>query len=155
MKRQSSRSVSPLDAHIGFWMRFVSNRVSAEFEKAMESSGVSVSEWVALRTLYDGSLSTHGALMAALGMTKGAVSKVVSRLEEKGFVERVTGATDARSQGLGLTAAGRALVPGLAARADANDAQFFGHLSATRRNDLRALLEELARVHQLKEVPVA
>ena len=147
--------VSTLDAHIGFWMRFVSNQVSAEFARAVEARGVSVSEWVALRTLYDQADATHASLVAALGMTKGAVSKVVSRLQDKGLVTRAAHAADARAQVLALTRAGRALVPALARDADANDERFFGHLPAKQRRDLMALLQQLVSHHQLEQVPVA
>ena len=153
--RTPPRPVSPLDAHLGFWMRFVSNQVSAEFERAVEARGVSVSEWVALRTLFDQAEATHAALMAALGMTKGAVSKVVSKLQDKGLVTRAAHAVDARAQVLALTPDGRALVPALARDADANDDRFFGHLSAQQRRELTALLQEMVRLHRLTQVPVA
>ncbi len=152
-------AASALDAHLGFWLRFVSNHVSGEFEKAMASHGVSVTEWVALRTMYDTPGSSHASLMEALGMTKGAVSKVVSRLQDKDLVSRGadTGLArpQARPQLLALTAVGRALVPTLAASADANDARFFGHLTAAQRHELRALLEQMVRHHGLKDVPLA
>ena len=148
-------SVSALDAHLGFWMRFVSNQVSAEFERAVEARGVSVSEWVALRTLYGQAGTTHAALMGSLGMTRGAVSKVVSRLQDKGYVTRTSHEADARAQVLALTRAGRALVPALARDADANDDRFFGHLSARQRQDLMRLLQGLVRHHGLQRVPVA
>ena len=150
-------AASPLDAHLGFWMRFVSNQVSAEFARAVEARGVSVSEWVALRTLYDsdGDGATHAALVAALGMTKGAVSKVVSRLQDKGHVTRAAHAADARAQVLALTPAGRALVPALAREADANDERFFGHLGERQRRELMRLLQGLVRHHGLQQVPVA
>ena len=148
-------SASPLSAHLGFWLRFVSNQVSAEFEHAVESRGVSVSEWVALRTLFDQAGTTHAALVAALGMTKGAVSKVVSRLQDKGLVTRASHEADARAQVLALTRAGRALVPALARDADANDERFFGHLPARQRRELMALLQELVRLHRFEQVPVA
>ena len=150
-----SPSVSALDAHLGFWMRFVSNQVSAEFERAVEARGVSVSEWVALRTLYGQADATHAALMAALGMTKGAVSKVVSRLQDKGLVTRESHEADARAQVLALTRAGRALVPALARHADADDERFFGHLSAKQRRDLMALPQQMVQLRQLAEGPVA
>ena len=153
--KTSSAPVSPLSAHLGFWMRFVSNQVSAEFERAVEARGVSLSEWVALRTLYDRSDTTHASLVAALGMTKGAVSKVVSRLQDKGLVTRAAHAADARAQVLALTRAGRALVPALARDADANDDRFFGHLSARQRRELMATLQEMVRLHQLEQIPVA
>ena len=147
--------ISPLDAHLGFWLRFVSNHVSAEFERAVEARGVSVSEWVALRTLHDQAGTTHAALMAALGMTKGAVSKVVSRLHDKGLVTRAVHAVDARAQVLALTPAGRALVPALAHDADANDARFFGHLPAGQRRQFMALLKDRVHHHGLEQVPVS
>jgi DNA-binding MarR family transcriptional regulator len=155
MKNHAAAPVSALDAHLGFWMRFVSNQVSAEFARAVQARGVSVSEWVALRTLFDQPESTHAVLVAALGMTKGAVSKVVSRLQDKGLVTRTAHGADARAQMLALTRAGRALVPALAREADANDQRFFGHLSAQQRRDLDALLGEMVRLHQLVQVPVA
>ena len=149
------QEVSPLEMHLGYWMRFVSNRVSEEFRIAVEALGVSIAEWVALRTLYDAVDANHGTLTQALGMTKGAVSKLIARLEEKGLVGRQTGEADARHVVLRLTAAGKALVPRLAALADKNDEKFFGHLSATKRRELRQLLEETVAVHQLREVPVS
>jgi DNA-binding MarR family transcriptional regulator len=155
MPTSAATPVSPLDAHLGFWMRFVSNQVSAEFARAVEARGVSVSEWVALRTLYGEPGSTHAALAAALGMTKGAVSKIVSRLQDKGLVTRAAHDADARAQVLALTRAGRALVPALARDADANDQRFFGHLPARQRRELMALLREMVRLHGLEHVPVA
>lgn len=156
MKKASPPSA--LEAHLGYWMRFVSNQVSAGFQQAVEASGVSVTDWVALRTLFDAdsggeSTATHATLTQVLGMTKGAVSKVVARLEDKGLVARAGAPADARSHTLSLTPAGRALVPVLAAKADANDEKFFGHLPAAERQRLARLLQEMVRLHQWQEVP--
>ena len=52
-----------------------------------------------------------------------------------------------------LTRAGRALVPRLAALADANDEHFFGHLGAAERQALRAAMQALVQHHGLKDVP--
>lgn len=153
-EKASQQKVSDLDSHLGFWLRFVSNHVSARFAAAIEGAGVSVSEWVALRHLYSQSESSAAGLIEALGMTKGAVSKVVTRLEEKGLVERVAAGADRRAQSLGLTRAGKALVPRLAKLADENDAAFFGHLTPVQRAALMALMKEVVAVHRLKEVPV-
>jgi DNA-binding MarR family transcriptional regulator len=154
MNLPTKTRVSPLDAHLGFWLRFVSNHVSSEFQKLVEQSGVSVSEWVALRALYDVQESTHALLMSTLGMTKGAVSKVVSRLQEKGFIERSINELNSRAQLLALTESGRALVPRLAGLADRNDARFFAHLPNSEREQLMTTMKAIAAFHQLKEVPV-
>ena len=144
-----------LEAHLGFWLRFVSNHVSTRFQKLLEAQGTTVTEWVALRTLFDKPQTTHAELIDALGMTKGAASKVISRLEEKGWASRQLAEGSAREQTLSLTAAGRALVPLLAAQADQNEEHFFGHLSVDERQALMAAFQHLVAHHQLKEIPVA
>lgn len=146
---------SPLEAHLGFWLRFVSNHVSMRFQQLLEEKGVTVTEWVALRTLWSQDETTHAELINALGMTKGAASKVVSRLQEKGLAGRQLADGRAREQSLGLTAQGKALVPELAALADANDVHFFGHLPAAERRALNHAMQALVQHHQLKDIPTA
>jgi len=145
---------SALEDHIGFWMRFVSNHVSGRFRKLLEERGVSITEWVALRTLLQHGGATHQALIDALGMTKGAASKVVTRLEDKGLAARESLADSGRAQQIVLTPAGRRLLPQLAALADQNDDHFFAHLSPEQRSALKAMLVATVRAHQLKEIPV-
>lgn len=153
--KSSPRSPAPLEAHLGFWLRFISNHVSLRFQQQMEQQGVSVTEWVALRTLWGRQETQHADLIEALGMTKGAASKVVSRLAEKGLVERQVADGGARGQALLLTAPGRALVPKLAALADANDEHFFGHLGTDERQALMVALQGLVLHHELKDPPLA
>ena len=143
---------SGLEDHLGYWLRFVSNHVSARFRRLVEASGVTVSEWVALRQLYDSELGS-GALIEALGMTKGAVSKLIDRLEQKQLVRRRPDAEDGRVQRIALTAAGRRLVPRLAAGADENDAHFFGAIAPEAREQLTQLLRTLVQQHGLTQVP--
>lgn len=147
--------VSTLDSHLGFWLRFVSNHVSARFAALVEAEGASVTEWVALRTLYDRPWTTHAELIQALGMTKGAASKVVTRLEEKGLARREPAEGSAREQLLRISPRGRALVPRLAALADANEVHFFGHLDPHERQALMQAFQALAAHHGLTEVPVS
>jgi DNA-binding MarR family transcriptional regulator len=144
---------SPLAAHLGFWLRFVSNHVSQRFRQQLEAQGVTVTEWVALRTLLDQGEGSHASLIDALGMTKGAASKVISRLEEKGLAQRQWAEGNARDQRLLLTAKGKALVPRLAKLADANDQHFFGHLSPTERRALVTAMQALVQHHQLQQIP--
>jgi len=150
MKKQ----VSHLESHLGFWLRFVSNHVSGRFARLMEENGVSVSEWVALRQLYDAGEASAAQLMDALGMTKGAVSKIITRLEQKGLAQREGSAADGRAQVIVLTRSGSALVPKLAALADQNDELFFSALNGQQRRMLMQMMQQLVRVHELKQVPV-
>lgn len=145
---------SELDAHVGFWLRYVSNQVSAEFRKAVEAEGVAVSDWVVLRLLFGSPGVAPASLIASLGMTKGAVSKIVTRLEQAGWVGRIADPDDGRAQAIVLTAAGRRLVPRLAALADRNDARFFGHLTQDQRDALISLMRDIVVRQQIGAVPV-
>lgn len=153
MKKINIAEVSALESHLGFWLRFVSNQVSSCFESQLATYSISVTEWVAMRTLYDRLDVTHAELIDALGMTKGAASKTISKLESKGLAKRNQAKDSLREQVLCLTDEGNQLVPTLAALADENDARFFGHLSDSQRQSLMVLMKELVVHHQLKQVP--
>lgn len=146
--------VSGLTDHLGYWLRFVSNYVSRAFRTKVEALGVTVSEWVVLRQLYDGGGVSPGELMDALGMTQGAISKLISRLEARDLVIRSVVEEDRRRQWIVLTDEGRRLVPVLAGLADENDQEFFGALPAEVRDQILAAMKEIVRLREMKEVPV-
>ena len=77
---QDKASPSNLVTHLGFWLRMVSNAVSHSFARKLESQGVTVSEWVVLRALYDVERVPPSQLAARMGLTKGAISKLADRL---------------------------------------------------------------------------
>lgn len=154
MQKTYTPKASPLESHLGFWLRFVSNQVSSRFENLLTEHDISVTEWVAMRSLYGRTDVTHAELINALGMTKGATSKVISKLENKGLAERQLTKDSQREQVLCLTESGHILVPKLAAIADENDAHFFGHLTDTQRQSLTTIMNELVVHHQLKQVPI-
>lgn len=146
-------AVSALEDHLGYWLRFVSNHVSHAFGASLEARGVTAAEWVVLRELYGEAAAAPSAIAARLGLTRGAVSKLVDRLEGKGLVARTAGAGDRRYQSLALTPAGRALVPKLAALADANDAAFFGHLKPAERAAIESAMKAIVHRHGFRTVP--
>lgn len=153
MKKTNTAQASRLDSHLGFWLRFVSNQVSGRFENLLAEHGLSLAEWVAMRSLYDSEDTTHADLISALGMTKGAASKIISKLEAKKLATRQRAKDSLRGQILALTEAGNNLVPKLAALADANESHYFGHLTDRQRQDLLASMQELVRHHALTQTP--
>lgn len=146
--------VSSLDLHLGYWLRLVSNNVSHAFRRKLEDSGVTVAEWVVMRKLLELGPSAPSQLAEALGLTRGAISKLDERLLTKALVEVRDSPKDGRQQIVLLSARGRALVPRLAALADDNDAHFFGALSEREQASLRVLLMKLVRRHRLRGSPI-
>ncbi|HTU34936.1 MAG TPA: MarR family transcriptional regulator [Candidatus Acidoferrum sp.] len=148
-----AQAVSDLRSHIGFWLRFVSNHVSHAFARRLLATGVTVAEWVVLREMFEDSTMSPGVLAERTGLTRGAISKLIDRLFEKKLVIREESAEDRRYQTIGLTSAGRRLVPRLAALADANDAEFFATLSKKDRDALVATLKSLTQANRLTKIP--
>lgn len=152
-KKRAAAEVSSLEDHLGYWLRFVSNHVSHAFQAKVESLGVTVAEWVALRELFGAGEVAPSELAERLGMSRGAISKLVDRLIAKGLVERGEEGSDRRYRSARITASGRKLVPRLARLADANDAEFFGHLDPESRRQLAETLREIVRRHGMKDLP--
>src|SRR5271154_4366674 len=136
----STRPASDLTAHLGYWLRYVSNHVSQAFARKVEAHGVTVAEWVLMRQLLEVQALAPSRLAECMGMTRGAISKLADRLIAKSLLIRIADPKDGRAQTLSLTRPGLSMVPRLAALADANDAEFFDHLAPQHRAALlRAL----------------
>lgn len=149
-----ARDVSTLEDHLGYWLRYVSNQVSQAFARKVLERDVTVAEWVMLRMLFEHDALAPSVLAERLGMTRGAISKLGDRLVAKALVTRTADDNDRRYQALAITAAGRALVPGLAALADRNDAEFFGHLSAADRAAIMRIMQDIVRRRGVRTLPV-
>jgi DNA-binding MarR family transcriptional regulator len=152
--RPSTDQPPRLEAHLGYWMRLVSNRVSGTFASLLHKRQLSVAEWVALNLVERGTDVTPAGMADAMGMTRGAISKVLTKLESKRWITREVSRHDSRIQWVSPTRAGSRVLPELELIADENDAHFFGVLDADERVTLRRLLRKLAEVHGINISPV-
>src|ERR1700744_368505 len=109
-----SLQANSLEAHLGYWLRFVSNHVSTAFQLKGEGRGVTVADGVILRALFDADEINPSQLAEVVGLTRGAVSKLVDRLVAKKLLSCIVEKADRRYQTVALTPAGRRLVPILA-----------------------------------------
>jgi len=150
----TTRAASDLTAHLGYWLRYVSNHVSQAFARKVEAHGVTVAEWVLMRQLLEDEALAPSRLAERMGMTRGAISKLADRLIAKSLLVRTADPQDGRAHSLSLTRAGRSMVPKLAALADANDAEFFDHLAPKERAALLRTLQQIVEKRGLKSLPV-
>lgn len=150
----NSGADSPLEAHLGYWLRVVSNRVSSSFARALQERGLSVAEWVALNELSVQAEPTPASLSDAMGMTRGAITKVLDKLAAKNWVKRTASTNDKRMQRLALTRTGKSILPVLTGIADTNDHFFFDALAPAEQAQLRGLLQKLAQIHQIRDVAI-
>jgi len=148
-----AQPLSQLESHLGYWLRRVSNAVSGAFGRALQEKQTAVAEWVLLRELHERGQTAPGELADSLGLTRGAVSKIVDKLSAKGWIQSEAKEGDSRSRLLSLTRAGRRSLPVLAEIADQNDARFFDCLSAREKSTLRELLVKIADHNRIHDVP--
>jgi DNA-binding MarR family transcriptional regulator len=149
----NTRSVPQLESHLGYWLRRVSNAVSGAFARALQEKETSVAEWVVVRELHERGQTAPGELADSLGLTRGAVSKIVDKLDAKGWIQTDEKEGDSRFRLLSITRAGRSSLPILAEIADKNDARYFNCLSAKEKNVLRKLLVKLADHNRIHDIP--
>ena len=149
-----TKNASELTAHLGFWLRSVSNQVSHAFAEKLAAKDVTVAEWVVVRALYGNGPMPPSCLAENIGMTRGAITKLADRLIAKSLIVRKASSSDGRAQTLALTSRGTVLVPELAELADRNDAEFFGCLSATERKTLERILKRIAEHNQITAIPI-
>lgn len=150
----SPARVSDLSAHLGFWLRTVSNHVSHAFAAKLGAKGVTVAEWVVMRALYGKDPTPPSRLADEIGMTRGAITKLADRLIAKSLIVRNANPDDRRAQTLVLTAQGNKLVPELAALADRNDREFFDCLSEAERQSLERLLKRMVEHGRMTAMPI-
>lgn len=143
-----------LERHLGYWLRLVSNQISAQFARALQARGLSVAEWVALAQIDSAPGLSCAELSGAMGLTRGAISKVLDKLQGKEWISRTVSEADSRVQILTLTRRGRRLLPELTRIADGNDAHFLDVLSAGEKATLHGLLRKVAAAHRISGVPI-
>lgn len=149
------RNAAPeLESHLGYWLRRVSNHVSGAFARSLQTRHTSVAEWVVMCQVQGRPGITPAELAEGLDLTRGAVSKIIDKLEAKQWVAHSTKPEDGRVQLLSLTRRGSRILPELAAIADLNDQEFFEGLDSDEKATLRRLLGKLVEFHQIRNVPI-
>lgn len=88
-----------------------SQSVHARFARALQKKQTSVAEWVLLCELHERGQTAPGELADSLGVTRGAVSKIVDKLDEKGWIQTEVKEGDSRFHLLSLTWVGRRSLP--------------------------------------------
>lgn len=149
------KNVSHLRSHIGYHLRVVSNSVSHTFARKLAASDVTVAEWVILREMFTNDEKTSPSVVAQMtGLTRGAISKLIGRLLDKGLVTRLESCHDRRYQEIKLTKSAIKLIPKLACIADENDESFFSILTQHEKNNLMNILLKISEHHKLNTNPI-
>ncbi|WHZ20838.1 MAG: Transcriptional regulator, MarR family [Rhodanobacteraceae bacterium] len=124
-------------------------RIRAEFvyavEQEMGRQGVDLNftQFLALKLLGQEDRMTPVELARALHYNPGALTRLLDKLEQNGYLKRVPDPDDRRALRLELTAQGRALRKRVAGYCDAVASRTFGCTTAREREQLQGVLSRV------------
>ncbi len=101
-------SYTPEDS-VTYLMRQITLAFAEEVGSRLEPEGLTHAQWVPLFKLHQGVARTAAELAREVHLDAGAVTRMLDRLEAKGFVRRVRSQEDRRVIHLELTAEGEAV----------------------------------------------
>ena len=137
-----------VDGYLAALLAQASRLISAEFHAVVKASGFSVSEWRILATLTDSDGMSIGGLAQVSVTKQPTVTRLLDRMEEKGYVERYAHGSDRRITMVRITATGRDIVAGLIAQAREHELRVLEPFGLKRAEALKATLRRIIELHQ-------
>lgn len=132
------------ELRLGRWIAMLHNRALAFFAERMAPYGLPGVAVPVLLRLHRGGDPSQDELSRFTGRDKGTVSRLVDRLEEEGFAERIVDADDSRIKRVRLTEKGQALLPCVHECLREWNARLTEGFSPAEREIARGLLERMA-----------
>lgn len=143
-----TKKINDLEDSLGYWLRCLSEQALEFLAKKLEIRGISVSQWLVLRVIYDFNEINLNEIASKVGVDKSTMSRMVERLVQKGLLMRIEG-QNRRAVCLKLTLSAKNLVPKLAKIADEHDKQFFKSLTVGQQEELLVLIKKLLIANKL------
>jgi MarR family transcriptional regulator, multiple antibiotic resistance protein MarR len=100
---------------IGFLLQRARMQIMEDLDQELEPLGITSAQYVVLVRLSEQDVGSASGLCRGVSYDPGAMTRMIDRLEKKGFVRRVRCANDRRKVNLELTAEGKAVRPKLIA----------------------------------------
>ncbi|QKR99462.1 MarR family transcriptional regulator [Sphingomonas sp. CL5.1] len=94
------------DSSPGYLVRLINQMSMAGLERALAGEGLNASQWMAMVSLHFHFADTCAELARQLAHDKGAMTRLIDALEERGWVERTRAEDDRRIVRLALTPEG-------------------------------------------------
>ena len=125
-----------------------SHLISGEFHRVVTAKGFSVSEWRVLASLDGHDPMSIGALARSCIMKQPTVTRVLDRMEARGFIRRVAHESDRRVTLIAITAAGSRQVASLIALALEHERRVLEPFGMEVSAGLKQTLKQLIELHK-------
>ena len=131
------------DDNLGYLLNRCAAQMAQRFQRELDPYGISLAQWGALLAIHQLGQALPSDVAARVGIDRGATTRLIARMEEKGLVERQANARDGRSVVLSLSSATRSLMPELIALSKRVNQEALGALPAKDRAALMSTLDRL------------
>ena len=133
-----------LNNSFAFWVHRLNSRLQEQFNEQLKPYDLSWPQWMLMNVLAD-KVSTPAVAAEQLGVDRSAVTRLLDRLEAKGYVGREHDKLDRRSVNIAVTAKGRNLMHEINALAYQHQQQFLKDLHLSERRGLKKELQKILR----------
>lgn len=130
--------------NLGYLLNRCASQIAARFSKELEPYGISLAQWGALLAIQSSAEATPSEIADRVGIDRGATTRLLARMEDKGLIERKRHVDDGRAVTIRLSKKTADLMPELVARSKAVNAEVLGILPPSKAKEL---LEMLARLN--------
>ncbi|WP_433944160.1 MarR family winged helix-turn-helix transcriptional regulator [Paenibacillus sp. SN-8-1] len=101
---------SPLDESIGFHMGIAYRKLSQVLQQRMRDYHITPEQWSVLYRIWEKDGQIQKEIGERSGKDKPTTTRIITALEEKGFIRKVSGKNDRRSFFIFITEAGRDVI---------------------------------------------
>jgi DNA-binding MarR family transcriptional regulator len=109
---------------VGYWVGLLSRTMEAEFSRRLAPHGLTRMSYAVLGAMVFDAKTTPSGIADFLGLDRGAVTRLLDKLEAQDLILRERGEDDRRSVSIEVTAIGKKLARQLQAHSRAVNAQF-------------------------------
>jgi len=134
---------APLDGNLGFLLGRAATALRTQIEHDLSEFGVTANQFPVLLLVHAGVADRPSEMAAQLGIDRGAVTRLLDRLTEKGLVSRLDDPGDLRAAKVVLTERARTLVPVLTTITTARNEAALAHFGEDERRHLLVMLRRL------------
>jgi len=134
-----------LQNSFAFWIHRLNNLLQDQFNSSLKEYELSWPQWMILNILSGGDINTPAVIAAQLGVDRSGVTRLLDRLEAKGYVEREHDKLDRRSVKLHVTSKGKQLMSEINSLAYQHQEKFLEDLHLSERRGFKKELQKMLR----------
>jgi DNA-binding MarR family transcriptional regulator len=137
-----------VDDYLPALLAQASQLISGEFHRVVTAHGFTVSEWRVLATLHGNEPMSIGRLAQITTIKQPTATRLLDRIEAKGYVQRVGNDGDRRITLVRITAMGTRAVSRLIPLAREHEQRVLEPFGLQRAEDLKATLRSIIDLHR-------